>query len=169
MGILTTQYVCSFPVVDFSFHKAAPPSRGYPWPLPLKMSTNPGRVITINPENFKFTLNKKSHYCDIIKAAFERYGRYIARQGEVYPENINARSVGSHPAAKRRPIETLEVTIDVPCDHYPSMESDESCTYSSKQAVCLFMYYFLHGISVINSISIKNWLNVITTGSIIEN
>ncbi|XP_064602601.1 beta-hexosaminidase subunit beta-like [Liolophura sinensis] len=116
----------SYMVDEFPFHKAAPPSRGYPWPLPQKMSTNPGHIITINPENFRFTLSKKSHSCDIIKAAFERYGRYITRQSEDNPKNTSAKSVVSHPREQRRGVEMLEVTIDAPCDHYPSLESDES-------------------------------------------
>ena len=72
----------------------------------------------LDKSEFRFEYTKESQICDVVSNAFSRYYKII---------------FGSRLMREKQPIinlpsiKKLTVMVHVPCELYPSLESDESC------------------------------------------
>ena len=108
-------------------------STASPWPLPASMTTtNESQVV----EAMLFRFNAKMHSCDILEAAFVRYYDIIFHGQPSYRkqsgEDVNKIEKGNSQPLQFKPngvigVTSLDVSLQQPCEKWPSLEMDESC------------------------------------------
>jgi len=133
------------------------PTVGSPWPMPDTYVSTPD-IQTI--DMFSFQFNAIGQSCDILQSAFSRYYNIIFRGG--HPNGLvgkrqrrNALKFRPKFAASAAPVvSALNVKVQNPCEHYPSLEMDESYTLD-----------IASGVAVLNSLSIWGALRGLETFS----
>ncbi|CAF0740625.1 unnamed protein product [Didymodactylos carnosus] len=111
------------------------PSVGQPWPHPQQMMSSEQR-LAVHPAAFHFLINATSQRCDLLVDAFDRYYRLI-----FYPQTYLKYVLNKKASSCDEPIielpmlntltdtpllKRLNVNVQQPCDHWPSLESNES-------------------------------------------
>lgn len=123
-------------------HRVLPKSRGKPFPKPQTHITTDNQHF-LDERAFSFQYVHGSVVCDLLSTAFNRYYKIIFR-----PQNLEivksqgstirkiARELSSNKLntknklPKKHSVSILKrvlVNIQLPCEDYPNLESDESC------------------------------------------
>lgn len=121
---------------QMAVRRAPHASTGAPWPLPHRYARNEQKVFKVDESRFKFLI--KSHSCDIIDQAIERFRKHIVEDAveDLYDNLQNAENTNiNDPRIKydsdvyklAPELLEVEVVINKPCIKYPSLEMDESC------------------------------------------
>ena len=111
---------------------------GQPWPLPQTMNTT-NQQFAIHPETFHFLVNQSSQTCDLLTSALDRYYQLtffphtyfnyifhpelINKQKQILKLKTKLNDLHDVPMLKR-----LNIFVQQPCEQYPTLESNESCT-----------------------------------------
>jgi hypothetical protein len=106
------------------FKKNAHKLLGKPVPMPQTYITSDSQHY-LDEQEFSFKFIKDSVVCDVVNLAFYRYHRIIFRP----EENFQVKRVKRHhmsPAKKANLLKNVLVKVALPCEDYPSLESDES-------------------------------------------
>ena len=112
---------------------------GRPFPKPQSQIVTDVQQILIEKE-FTFQYGKGSVVCDLLSIAFTRFYKIIFR-----PQNYDINGNGSSRVKKVRyqnknqPFDNQQknvrllkrvlINVQLPCEDYPTLESDESCLY----------------------------------------
>lgn len=112
-------------------------------PVPMPQVYKPSDTHSkLDKKNFEFKLHKGSFTCDVITLAFDRYYKILFQPDayEINPgkQTIRKVSTKSHQnfTDDYRTLITVFVNVEQACEEYPTLESDETCTYNL--AFCLF-------------------------------
>ncbi|XP_046329734.2 beta-hexosaminidase subunit beta-like [Haliotis rufescens] len=128
---------------QMAVRRAPHASTGAPWPLPHRYARNEQKVFKVDESRFKFLI--KSHSCDIIDQAIERFRKHIVEDAveDLYDNLQNAENTNiNDPRIKydsdvyklAPELMEVEVVINKPCVKYPSLEMDESYSITIKDS-----------------------------------
>jgi hypothetical protein len=123
----------------FKDFKDATKTSGRPFPKPQSQILTDIQQI-LDERDFSFQYGKSSVVCDLLNLAFNRFYKIIFR-----PQTYDIRGDGvtnrvrklNSPIKKNkeniigqpRLLKRVIVNVQMPCEDYPSLESDESCLY----------------------------------------
>jgi hypothetical protein len=110
---------------------------GEPWPIPQSINTFSERV-SIHPDSFHFLYSETSQQCDVLTNAFVRYYKLIffpetywddLLEQPLYKKKIFKKDIRKKLSNLRDTIllENLTVNIQQACEHWPTLQSNESC------------------------------------------
>ena len=123
---------------SFKDFKDATKTSGRPFPKPQSQILTDIQQI-LDEKDFSFQYGKSSVVCDLLNLAFNRFYKIIFR-----PETYDKRSdsvtnrvrklnipikKNKNIIGQARLLKRVIVNVQMPCEDYPSLESDESCLY----------------------------------------
>lgn len=104
-----------------------PKSRGQVFPKPQSQITTDTQH-RLDEHNFEFQFARGSHVCDVLSLAFNRYYKIIFRPHEKTRLSRQFESLELHQDHRESFLKRVIVDVKEPCQDYPSLESDESCS-----------------------------------------
>jgi hypothetical protein len=116
---------------------------GTPFPKPQSQIVTDTQQI-LDQKDFSFQYGKSSVVCDLLNLAFNRFYKIIFRPqsydikgdgvliNQVKKLHRQNKETKENTINQARLLKRVIINVQMPCEDYPSLESDESCLYSIK-------------------------------------
>jgi len=131
-----------------------PKTPGTPFPKPQSQIVTDTQQI-LDEKEFSFQYGKSSVVCDLLNLAFNRFYKIIFRpqsydmrgdgvsMDQVKKLHRKNKEIKENIMNQARLLKRVIINVQMPCEDYPSLESDESCNNSVKFRFiqCLFSLF----------------------------
>ena len=120
-----------------------PKAPGQPWPLPQQITSN-SIVHSLDARAFAFQYAESSQVCQLLTSAFNRYYKiiFLPESYEIVSNRNFVKKVKSNKKSYKSSVadptllKRIVVNVQLPCEDYPTLDSDESCKYLTYSNSC---------------------------------